>query len=198
MERYQRPGRGPDTHPVKRSRAPVPAHLDPEKGGRISLHDVVREYVRNVLAADSMTSLNALLIDAVAATLPVAHSLVATAADPERAWWQTRDGYLLDHLIDHLLAAGRSTAAEAAAGDLRWVEARLTQRGPSAPWNDLARINTAMPVPWPIVSPKLHTCFRRPTRHKPSSEFYTAASRRTRTGIPRSACAKTTPPYVPV
>ncbi|MEV3997611.1 hypothetical protein AB0K62_18330 [Streptomyces halstedii] len=53
-----------------------------------------------------------------------------------------QDGYLLDHLIDHMLAAGRTTSAEAVAGDLRWVEARLAQRGPTAPWSDLTRIDT--------------------------------------------------------
>ncbi|WNM33421.1 NB-ARC domain-containing protein [Streptomyces sp. Li-HN-5-11] len=116
--------------------------LDGQDGGRISLHDVVRDYLRRVLGTAGVARLNALMVDAVAATLPVAQPLGPGAPEPGRAWWQTQDGYLLDHLVSHLLAAGRTTTAEAVAGDLRWVEARLVQRGPSAPWNDLTRINT--------------------------------------------------------
>ncbi|WP_328507944.1 NB-ARC domain-containing protein [Streptomyces sp. NBC_00391] len=116
--------------------------VDPRRGGTISLHDVIRDYLRGDLGPVGLVSLNGRLIDAIAATLPPAQPLVPTAPAPERAWWQLQDGYLLDHLIDHLLAAGRAASAEAVAGDLRWVEARLVQRGPGAPWTDLARIDT--------------------------------------------------------
>ncbi|MGW1496361.1 NB-ARC domain-containing protein, partial [Streptomyces sp. NPDC002402] len=115
--------------------------LDPRRGGTISLHDVIRDYLRSELDTAVLARLNGLLIDAVAATLPPAQPLGPTTPDPERAWWLL-DGYLLDHLIDHFLAAGRTTSAEAVAGDLRWVETRLTQRGPTAPWTDLTRIDT--------------------------------------------------------
>ncbi|MFM9499711.1 NB-ARC domain-containing protein, partial [Streptomyces galilaeus] len=116
--------------------------LDPQHGGTIRLHDVIRDYLRGELGTVGLTRINGLLIDAIAATLPLAQPLAPTQPDPERAWWQLRDGYLLDHLIDHFLAAVRTTAAEAVAGDLRWAEARLAQRGPTAPWSDLTRINT--------------------------------------------------------
>ncbi|MFD9445586.1 NB-ARC domain-containing protein [Streptomyces sp. NPDC060006] len=116
--------------------------LDRRNGGTISLHDVVRDYLRSDLGAAGLARFNGLLVDAVAAALPPAQPLVPTAPDPERAWWRLQDGYLLDHLIDHLLAAGRITSAEAVAGDLRWVETRLTQRGPTAPWTDLTRVET--------------------------------------------------------
>ncbi|MEU8742015.1 NB-ARC domain-containing protein, partial [Streptomyces halstedii] len=116
--------------------------LDPRNGGTISLHDVIRDYLRGHLGSTALARLNGLLIDAVAATLHPARPLAPTTPDPERAWWQLQDGYLLDHLIDHMLAAGRTTSAEAVAGDLRWVEARLAQRGPTAPWSDLTRIDT--------------------------------------------------------
>ncbi|MDG5807961.1 NB-ARC domain-containing protein, partial [Streptomyces ossamyceticus] len=116
--------------------------LDPRNGGTISLHDVIRDYLRSSLGTAGLAHLNGLLIDTIASTLPPAQPLASTAPDPERAWWQLQDGYLLDHLIDHLLAAGRTTSAEAVAGDLRWVETRLTQRGPTAPWTDLTRIDT--------------------------------------------------------
>ncbi|MEU1465844.1 NB-ARC domain-containing protein [Streptomyces sp. NPDC005727] len=102
--------------------------LNRANGGTISLHDVIRDYLRSALGT---------------AGLPTAQPLAPTHPRPERTWWQLTDGYLLDHLIDHLLAAGNITLAEAVAGDLRWVEARLVQRGPTAPWSDLSRIDTA-------------------------------------------------------
>ncbi|WP_063740733.1 NB-ARC domain-containing protein [Streptomyces flavochromogenes] len=116
--------------------------LDARGGGTISLHDVIRDYLRSDLGTAGLARLNGLLIDTVAATLPPAQPIVPTAPDPERAWWQLSDGYLLDHLIEHMLAAGRTRSAEAVAGDLRWVETRLAQRGPTAPWTDLTRIDT--------------------------------------------------------
>ncbi|MFD7972523.1 NB-ARC domain-containing protein [Streptomyces clavifer] len=116
--------------------------LSPRNGGTISLHDVIRDYLRSDLGSAGLVRLNGLLIDTIATTLPLAQPLAPTTPAPERAWWQIRDGYLLDHLIDHMLAAGRTPAAEAVAGDLRWVESRLTQRGPTAPWTDLTRIGT--------------------------------------------------------
>ncbi|WP_328450008.1 NB-ARC domain-containing protein [Streptomyces sp. NBC_00386] len=116
--------------------------LSQVNGGTISLHDVVRDYLRNKLGADGLARVNRLLLDTVAATLPPAQALATRQPNPERAWWRLTDGYLLDHLISHFLAAGHTTLAEAVAGDLRWVETRLIHRGPTAPWSDLARIDT--------------------------------------------------------
>ncbi|NYI07570.1 NB-ARC domain-containing protein [Allostreptomyces psammosilenae] len=116
--------------------------LDPRDGGRIRLHDIIRDYLRATLGRDRLARLNGQLVDTVAAQLPPAQPLASVVADPQRAWWELQDHYLLDHLIDHLLAAGRTRDAEGVAGDLRWVETRLTQRGPTAPWNDLDRIDT--------------------------------------------------------
>ncbi|WP_432056229.1 NB-ARC domain-containing protein [Streptomyces sp. bgisy022] len=113
-----------------------------DNGGTISLHDVVREYLRNELGATGTIRLNMLLVDVLAAVLPPAQPLAPPSPDPGRAWWQLRDGYLLDHLVAHMLAAGRTSLAEAVAGDLRWLEMRLAQRGPTAPWRDLTRIDT--------------------------------------------------------
>ncbi|MET8957406.1 NB-ARC domain-containing protein [Streptomyces sp. NPDC004533] len=106
-------------------------------GGTVALHDVVRDYLRAELA-DGASAVNAELLDAVAATLPTTDTTGARAA-----WWQTANGYLQDHLIEHLLDAGYTTEAEAVASDSRWVRERLRQRGPTAPWRDLDLINTA-------------------------------------------------------
>ncbi|MFE9024583.1 NB-ARC domain-containing protein [Streptomyces sp. NPDC007808] len=116
--------------------------LDRANGGRISLHDVIRDYLRSELGTDGLARVNWLLTDAIAAAVPTAWPLAPTQPSPEHAWWQLTDGYLLDHLIGHLLAAGRTSLAEAVAGDLRWVETRLSHCGPTAPWNDLTRIDT--------------------------------------------------------
>lgn len=101
--------------------------LSPENGGRITLHDVLRDYLREELGAAELRRLNAVLVDA------------ALPAD----WLAVREGYLLDHVVEHLMAAGQIDRAEQIAGDIRWVEARLHQRGPTAPVSDLARIPTA-------------------------------------------------------
>ncbi|MDX2815755.1 NB-ARC domain-containing protein, partial [Streptomyces sp. PA03-5A] len=116
--------------------------LIPDHGGRIGLHDVIRDYLRAALGTDALTTLHGRFTDAVAATLDPAAPLTPTVPDHGHAWWEVTDRYLLDHLIEHLRAAGRSTQAEAVAGDIRWVEARLVQRGPTAPWSDLTQIDT--------------------------------------------------------
>ncbi|WP_327330358.1 MULTISPECIES: NB-ARC domain-containing protein [unclassified Streptomyces] len=100
--------------------------LSPASGGRITLHDVLRDYLRSGLDEADLRSLHAVLMDA---TLP----------DDLRS---VQDGYLLDHAVEHLLAAGQGGRAERLAGDLGWVEARLHQRGPRAPASDLDRIST--------------------------------------------------------
>ncbi|MFD4821298.1 NB-ARC domain-containing protein [Streptomyces rubiginosohelvolus] len=101
--------------------------LSPDNGGRITLHDVLRDYLRGELGAAELRRLNGVLVD------------TALPAD----WHAIQEGYLLDHAIEHLLAAGQTDRAEQIAGDIRWVEARLHQRGPTAPVSDLARIPTA-------------------------------------------------------
>ena len=51
-----------------------------------------------------------------------------------------------DHLIEHLMDAGRADEAEAVACDLRWVGARLERFGPAAPAADLSAVGTARAV----------------------------------------------------
>jgi WD40 repeat protein len=121
-------------------------------GGVVGLHDVVRDFLQQELGATRVVELHQILIDTVAADLPVAASAVTVGPAghlpqqlPDRAWWELDESarYLWDHLIEHLLAAGRVTEANAVAGDLRWVTARLEQSGPVAPYTDLARLHTA-------------------------------------------------------
>ncbi|MGW0735582.1 NB-ARC domain-containing protein [Streptomyces sp. NPDC002851] len=114
-----------------------------DNGGRISLHDVVRDYLRSTLAPSDLAALHAQLVDAAAVGLPDAAPLVQYGPGPRTAWWQLADGYLQEHLIEHLVGAGRTDQAEAVAGDLRWVETRLVRHGANAPQRDLSHIPTA-------------------------------------------------------
>ncbi|WP_236242533.1 NB-ARC domain-containing protein [Streptomyces sp. CC228A] len=116
--------------------------VDDADGGHLSLHDVIRDYLRAELGPDRLTEHHAALVDAVQAGLPPAAPLTRTGPRPPAAWWELTDPYLLDHAITHLLAAHRTEQAEALACDLRWIETRLHHRGPTAPWTDCARIPT--------------------------------------------------------
>jgi WD40 repeat protein len=122
--------------------------LAPGDGGTMVLHDVIRDYLRHELGGERIAELNAILADAVAARLSPAAPLAPSAPGPQAAWWALAEGgnpgdsYLASHAIAHLMAAGRTRQAEAVAFDLRWVEARLRQQGPAAPWSDCNRIPT--------------------------------------------------------
>ncbi|MFG2236042.1 NB-ARC domain-containing protein [Streptomyces sp. NPDC048723] len=109
--------------------------LSSGNGGRLTLHDVLRDYLREELGPDRLAGLHDALLDVSAPSRP-------RDGGPVR-WWETSEGYLLDHLIEHLQGASRDQEAEWLAGDVRWVEARLRQRGPTGPTRDLARIPTA-------------------------------------------------------
>ena len=110
----------------------------------IVLHDVIRDFVRAELGQQRLARLNVTMLNAVAADLPASGPLVPDAADAIRvAWWELgQDRYLWDHLIEHLVDAGRRNEADAVAGDLRWVGARLERFGPAAPAADLSAAGT--------------------------------------------------------
>ncbi|MFE0136806.1 NB-ARC domain-containing protein [Streptomyces sp. NPDC059037] len=114
--------------------------LHPDGGGFLTLHDVIRDYLRRQLGRAELAAVNVRLVDAAALGLPAAAPLAPGSPSPEVAWWDTPHGYALDHLISHLIAAGRTHTAEAVAGDLRWIETRLHQRGASAARSDLAQL----------------------------------------------------------
>lgn len=117
--------------------------LTHESGGRIGLHDVYRDFLRAELGPAGLTATNAALFAALTPLLPAAVPLTPAQPRVAAAWWDLTEGYLLDHLIEHLIEAGRTAEAEAVASDIRWIEARLLQRGPTAPRSDLARVPTA-------------------------------------------------------
>ena len=114
-----------------------------DEGGTIAMHDVILEFVHGDLGEARLAGLHRVLLDAVAV-----HFLRAHAADGHggtvTAWWQLPEQarYLEEHLVGHMLAAGRSAEAEDLAADLRWISMRLQRSGPAAPYADLAMIGT--------------------------------------------------------
>lgn len=120
------------------------ASLDGTGGGSITVHDVVRDYLRHTLLTPAqVTALHGgAVVDTAAAGLPPATVLAAPTPTSATAWRSLPDGYLADQIVAHMVAAGRTADAEALAGDIRWVEARLAQCGPTAPWTDLTRVPT--------------------------------------------------------
>ena len=115
-----------------------------DPAGGITVHDVVRDFLRAELGQQRLARLTGMFLDAVAADLPMASPLDSNSVCSARvAWWQLRDddGYLWDHLVEHL-AETRRGDANTVAGDLRWVGARLERFGPAAPAADLSVVET--------------------------------------------------------
>jgi WD40 repeat protein len=106
------------------------------------LHDVVRDFLRGKLGPGRIADLSRVLLDAVADTLPVDDTSEDRSAQVRRAWWKIENtqNYLWDHLIEHLIDAGRFAEAEKVSCDLRWVGARLVRAGPAAPAADLSLV----------------------------------------------------------
>jgi hypothetical protein len=114
---------------------------------RWTLHDIIRDFLRRQLRPEGLAQLAHTLLDSFAADLPTADSLgLAMPATPGVAWWclDPAELYIWDHLIEHLMEAGPCKDAEAVAGDLRWVAARLRLFGRAAPATDLARVATPL------------------------------------------------------
>ncbi|MGI5143981.1 NB-ARC domain-containing protein [Streptomyces sp. CA-106110] len=116
--------------------------LDPAGGGRVHLHDVIRDFLRSGLGDQRLQGLHCALVDAAGADVSPAQPQPGGGTGPARAWWTMPDGYLADNLVTHLLAADRTPEAEALALDLRWIAWRLDRRAATAPIADLAQIPT--------------------------------------------------------
>jgi WD40 repeat protein len=112
----------------------------------ISLHDVIRDFLRAELGLKRLAKLNVVFLNEIAAHLPAVSPPASYAAESLAgvAWWDLKqeDRYLWDHLIEHVIEAERSSDAEAVACDLRWVGARLIRFGPAAPTADLTTAGT--------------------------------------------------------
>ena len=155
----------------------------------ITVHDVVRDFLRAELGRQRLAELNVTLSDTVAADLPAASPVDRAAGCPVRvAWWELghQDRYLWDHLIEHLRDAGRSVEAEALVGDLRWVGTRLERFGPAAPAADLAAAGTPRAARLRGVLARTAHLLAPTNRPGPWWMSCTAGSPMTRTGGRRS------------
>src|ERR1035437_4684861 len=114
----------------------------------LKIHDVVRDFLRGELGSDQLAALNGQLLNAIAADLPVDPSNGSTHKSTKVMWWNldSDDRYMWEHLIEHLLDAGRKAEAEDTASDLRWVGARLLKFGPAGPAADLTMVGTPSAV----------------------------------------------------
>jgi hypothetical protein len=108
----------------------------------ITMHDVIRDYLRKGLGVVRLAQLESALLDSASDGLPRVPA--ASGHGTVIAWWDlpAQARYLRDHLIEHLLAAGRHQEATMVATDLRWAAARLNQAGPAAPYADLTQVGT--------------------------------------------------------
>jgi hypothetical protein len=111
--------------------------------GAVTVHDVIRDFLRDDLGSTRLAQLHQVLLDAAAQGLPTTAAATA-GGGTVTAWWELPGTarYLREHLIEHPLAAGRPDQAEEVATDLRWVGARLQASGPAGPYADLGLIGT--------------------------------------------------------
>ena len=120
-------------------------------GGVVTMHAFIHDFLHEQLGSAHLAQLHQMMLGAVAEGLPSAEAAVSGHQGSKvtvTAWWELPDSarYLWEHLVEHVLAAGRARGAEELAVDLRWVEARLERSGPSAPAADLAAAGTPRAV----------------------------------------------------
>ena len=158
-----------------------------DTGGMMSLHDVVRDYLYGQLGKTRATRLHRALLDAVAADLPTAAAPESAEGKQVVAWWELPEAarYLWDHVIEHLLAAGRGGDADTLVTDLRWVEAHLQLSGPVAPFADLCLIDTARAARLRRLIGQIAHLLTPTDPHIPASTSSTAEWSTTRIGVHR-------------
>ena len=110
----------------------------------LRIHDVLRAFLmkRN---GSRMVRLHSLLLDSAASILGLGDATDCTGAAPNvRPWWllPATQGYLAEHLIEHLQAAELSKEAHILTSDLRWTRARIQAKGVSAIEADLALVDS--------------------------------------------------------
>ncbi|MEV6303219.1 NB-ARC domain-containing protein [Actinoplanes sp. NPDC051861] len=113
-------------------------------GATVGLHDAVREVLAEDLGVDGVRATHRALLTALSAELPAAPPIPGPDRTVETAWWRLPpdSAYLWSHLIQHLLAAGDRTAAEALVDDLRWAGAQLRHGGLTGLLADAERVGT--------------------------------------------------------
>jgi WD40 repeat protein len=95
-------------------------------GGAVSVHDVVRGYIRQALGHAAIAAANERFVEAV--------------RTDSSGWWELPEEstYLWRHLAFHLAEAGLTAELDELVRDARWVAVKLVRFGPSAVEADLA------------------------------------------------------------
>jgi Cdc6-like AAA superfamily ATPase len=104
----------------------------------LTIHDLIRDFLRSELGQDRLGALNGILIDSIAVDLPTITGLSGEPSGQSQvAWWELSpdEGYLWDHLTEHMQGAGRVTEAEELGADKRWLGSQVL-RSRSAPPGD--------------------------------------------------------------
>jgi WD40 repeat protein len=97
----------------------------------ISLHDVIRSYLRHQLSISQLRERHAAFIGAARDLLGGTSSLARARTD----WWSLpgEPRYLWQHLAYHLHAAGHNMEVGGLVTNLRWIEAKTSKLGSPAP-----------------------------------------------------------------
>ncbi|HUY47439.1 MAG TPA: hypothetical protein VMV92_17195 [Streptosporangiaceae bacterium] len=77
-------------------------------GGSITVHDVIRDFLRDHLGATHLAKKHQVLLDAMATGLPRTPDLAGDHGEVT-AWWKLPGDarYAWEHVIEHMLAAGQ-------------------------------------------------------------------------------------------
>ena len=112
--------------------------------GAVTMHDVIRDFLREELGSTRLAQLHQVLLDAAARRPAHRRGGRGRRRHGDGMVGAARGGPVPAGASDRASArrrAGRSQAEEVAA-DLRWVGARLQASGPAGPYADLALIGT--------------------------------------------------------
>jgi NB-ARC domain len=112
--------------------------------GHVQLHDVMHEFLRHQSSGEDLANLSGLLVDVLSQGLTVSTSSGHDGDALRIAWWEggAFPAYTSEHVVRHLMEAGRQREAAALACDLRWVLYRLRSGGTTSVLADLATAAT--------------------------------------------------------
>lgn len=91
----------------------------------LSLHDVIRSYIRRSVGLQRLVDINRELVEA------YRRDLTASESDDRTCWWElnTDNSYLWRNLCYHLSEASYLEQARSLVGDLRWCLAKIERDG---------------------------------------------------------------------
>ena len=161
-------------------------------GGAVTVHDVIRDFLRDDLGNTRLQHLHQVLLNIVAKGLP-------PLPHQQRRWRQGNAWRKLPESARYIRdqphrAPDRcrtTRGSREVATDLRWIAARLEHADPAAPYTDLALIrSSAGAAATAACSVKLPTCSRPLTRRTRGSTSCAAELAMTRLGTSAATCRR--------